>query len=59
MATTTLIDTHLKLGKLPARTDPRTLRLRRYVERAKLPPPPPDIDLAAAVPEWPMYANAY
>src|SRR5947209_591168 len=42
MATTL---TRGQLGKLPHRVDPRTLRLTRYV------------DLAAAVPEWPMYAN--
>lgn len=57
MATTTSIETRVKLGKLPARTDVRTLRLAHYVNRAKLPPPPPDLDLAAAVPDWPMYAN--
>jgi len=57
MATTTSLETHVKLGKLPVRTDVRTLPLPRYVDRAKLPPPPPDIDLAAAVPEWPMYGN--
>jgi hypothetical protein len=57
MATTTPIETQVKLGKLPARTDVRTLQLPRYIEAAELPPPPPDLDLAAAVPEWPMYAN--
>ena len=57
MATTTPLETQVKLGKLPVKTDVRTLRLARYVERAKLPPPPPDLDLAAAVMEWPMYAN--
>src|SRR5205814_6126224 len=54
---TTQIDTQVKFGKLPVRTDVRTLRLARYVDRAKLPPPPPDLDLAAAVLHWPMYAN--
>jgi len=57
MATTTSIETQVKLGKLPVRTDVRTLRLAHYVNQAKLPPPPPDLDLAAAVPGWPMYAN--
>ena len=57
MATTTSIETQGKLGKLPVRTDVRTLSLARYIERAKLPPPPPDLDLAEAVPEWPMYGN--
>jgi hypothetical protein len=46
-----------KLGKLPVRTDVRTLRLRRYVDPAKLPPPPETLDLTGRVPEWPMYAN--
>ncbi|HWC46742.1 MAG TPA: hypothetical protein VG868_11575, partial [Casimicrobiaceae bacterium] len=46
-----------KLGKLPVRLDVRTLRLARYVDRAKLPAPPTQLDLTANVPEWPMYAN--
>lgn len=46
-----------KLGKLPVRTDVRTLSLARYVDTAKLPPPPPALDLADRVHEWPMYAN--
>lgn len=49
--------TNVKLGKLPVRTDVRTLSLGRYVDAAKLPVPPADLDLAAHVPEWPMYAN--
>jgi hypothetical protein len=49
--------TQVKLGKLPVRTDVRTLPLARYVDRAKLPPAPPDLDLASAVHDWPMYAN--
>src|SRR5437868_3075365 len=46
-----------KLGKLPVRTDVRTLRLARYVDLMQLPPPPPALDLADRVAEWPMYAN--
>jgi hypothetical protein len=57
MATTTSTDTRVKLGKLPVRTDVRTLSLPRYVDRDELPTPPADLDLASAVPEWPMYAN--
>jgi len=57
MATTTSIETQVKLGKLPVRTDVRTLSFARYVDTAKLPPPPPDLDLAQAVPDWPMYGN--
>ena len=47
----------VKLGKLPARVDPRTLSLARYVDRELLPAPPPALDLSARVGEWPMYAN--
>jgi len=46
-----------RLGKLPVRTDVRTLRLARYVDIAKLPPAPSTLDLTAHVPDWPMYAN--
>ena len=55
MATTTIAA--LKLGKLPVRTDVRTLSLGRYVDTATLPPPPPQLDLTAHVPDWPMYGN--
>src|SRR5438093_1137652 len=34
-----------KLGKLPVRTDVRTLRLKRYVDAATLPTPPATLDL--------------
>jgi hypothetical protein len=54
MATTL---TRGQLGKLPARVDTRTLRLANYVDRAVLPAPPPELDLGAAVADWPMYAN--
>jgi hypothetical protein len=47
----------VKLGKLPARVDPRTLSLARYVDRAELPSPPPELDLSAPVADWPMYGN--
>lgn len=46
-----------RLGKLPPRTDVRTLSLARYVDRARLPEPPDVLDVAAHVREWPMYAN--
>ncbi len=46
-----------KLGKLPVRTDVRTLRIGRYVDTAKLPEPPVALDLADRVGDWPMYAN--
>ena len=57
MAITTPIETLGKCGKLPVRTDVRTLSFARYVDTAKLPPPPPDLDPAQAVPDWPMYGN--
>jgi hypothetical protein len=47
----------MKLGKLPVRTDVRTLRLARYVDTATLPAPPPAFDETAHVGDWPMYAN--
>ena len=46
-----------KLGRLPVRTDVRTLRLRQYLDLAGLPTPPERIDLTPHVGEWPMYAN--
>jgi hypothetical protein len=53
---TTATTTRL-LGKLPVRTDVRTLSLARYVDRAKLPSPPATFDETAHVRDWPMYAN--
>jgi hypothetical protein len=46
-----------KLGKLPVRTDVRTLRMGSYVDTRNLPTPPDTLDLADRVAEWPMYAN--
>jgi hypothetical protein len=46
-----------KLGKLAPRVDVRTLTLARYVDPARLPDPPPVLDLADRVQDWPMYAN--
>ena len=46
-----------KLGKLPVRTDVRTLALTRYVDRGALPSPPTAVDETAAEHDWPMYAN--
>jgi hypothetical protein len=57
MATTTSLETQVKLGKLPVETDVRTLSLARYVDPALLPAPPASLDLATPVPDWPMYAN--
>lgn len=57
MSTTTRSSTDVKLGKLPVRTDTRTLRLARYVDTAALPAPPATFDESGRVQEWPMYAN--
>ena len=46
-----------RLGKLPVRTDVRTLALPRYVDRAELPSPPDALDETLHVHDWPMYAN--
>src|SRR5574341_265798 len=45
-----------KLGKRPPKIDRRTLRLARYLTVA-LEAPPPSIDHASAVANWPMYGN--
>ena len=47
----------MKLGKLPVRTDVRTLSLGRYLDTARLPSPPPSLDESRHVTDWPMYAN--
>jgi hypothetical protein len=47
----------VRLGKLPARNDVRTLSLGRYVQREILPPPPRELDLWEDVADWPMYGN--
>lgn len=52
-----MVSTQLLLGKLPARVDPRTLSLARYVDRTVLPAPPVELDLTTAVHDWPMYGN--
>ena len=46
-----------KLGKLPVRTDVRTLSLPRYLDRSQLPAPPDVLDETRHVEGWPMYAN--
>ena len=47
---------NLKLGKLPARHDPRTLKLSAYL-RLALPTPPAVVDFADAVADWQMFRN--
>src|SRR5579862_2094536 len=46
-----------KLGKLPVRTDVRTLSLARYIDATQLPAPPAELDLTTHVADWPMYAS--
>ena len=56
MATTIPLQNQVKLGELPV--GPTSARSHsRTVRPAVLPPPPPTLDLAAPVPDWPMYAN--
>jgi hypothetical protein len=45
------------LGKLPVRTDVRTLSLARYVDPTRLPEPPDSFDETGGVGSWPMYQN--
>lgn len=46
-----------KLGKRPARHDPRTLKLRNYVMAARLPEVPDTCRWSPAVKQWGMYDN--
>jgi hypothetical protein len=46
-----------RLGKLPVRTDVRTLALARYVDSSRLPSPPDAFEETSGVDSWPMYAN--
>jgi hypothetical protein len=46
----------MRLGKLPRRHDPRTLKLARYLTSA-LPPAPPCIDYTCGIKEWGMMLN--
>lgn len=46
----------VKLGKLPVKHDPRTLRLARYFT-AELPPPPPSRIWSNGLADWGMFAN--
>ncbi|MFL5953337.1 MAG: hypothetical protein ACJ76I_04420 [Gaiellaceae bacterium] len=60
MATTTMAAQRLgklRLGKLPVRTDVRTLSLARYLDLQALPAPPAIFAETAKVTDWPMYAN--
>ncbi|MGA2384803.1 MAG: hypothetical protein ABSG61_15390 [Gemmatimonadales bacterium] len=49
--------TAMKLGKQPARYDPRTLQFAKYLIEEALPPPPASEDWAKKVQKWPMMAN--
>jgi hypothetical protein len=48
---------HLRLGKAPAKKDPRTLKIRDYLKADELPAAPASVDYSTAVPSWPMYGN--
>lgn len=47
----------VKLGKAPARHDPRTLQLAKYLRPATLAPPPATENFGAKVTNWPMMLN--
>lgn len=47
----------MKLGKRPAKQDPRTLKLARYVDLAKLPARPLERAWSAKAGPYPMYDN--
>ncbi len=46
----------MKLGKLPRRHDPRTLKMARYLAPA-LPAPPAHVDYTRGVADWGMMLN--
>lgn len=47
-----------KLGKLPPRRDPRTLKFAKYLRKGSvLPPAPAAVDWTATISSWPMMAN--
>lgn len=46
----------LKLGKAPPKFDARTLLFAKYLTKG-LRPPPPSVDYAVKVKEWPMFGN--
>lgn len=47
----------VKLGKAPARHDPRTLQLAKYIPAGAIPPPPSSEDYTKKVKTWPMMLN--
>lgn len=47
----------MKLGKLQAQHDPRTLQLTNYLRPEALPPPPPAKDWGKSVSSWGMMLN--
>lgn len=47
----------VRLGKAAPAYDPRTLKLARYLDLAKLPQAPAETSRASRVGSWPMYAN--
>lgn len=49
--------TQVRLGRLPRRSDPRTLRLAEYLTPGALPPIPVAIDNGTKVKDWGMLAN--
>src|SRR5579871_570535 len=48
---------NIKLGKAPARHDPRTLQLAKYIPTGSIPAPPALDDWSKKVRNWPMMLN--
>jgi hypothetical protein len=49
----------MKLGKLPPRIDPRTLRFARYLSPGMIPPALASVDWSTKVPSWGMMLNDF
>jgi hypothetical protein len=47
----------MRLGKHPARHDPRTLQMANYLQARELPKLPAEVDWTSKVKSWPMMAN--
>lgn len=55
---TSMVDySTMRLGKQPARHDPRTLLLASYLDDEVLPPPPARASWSRKVRAWPMMRN--
>ncbi|MDB5272095.1 MAG: hypothetical protein JWO58_462 [Chitinophagaceae bacterium] len=57
MSTKKALHAGMKLGKQPARHDPRTLQMANYITPSKLPPIPDSYDWTKKVKKWGMMDN--